>query len=76
MLIFFYEASWKKLKRANLYILFKVFTMGNSTTIRIKKDTLSELIKVKAQMTIDSGQNIGYDDAIFETIKAWRQNRR
>jgi len=46
------------------------------TTIRVKESTQSELIKIKGSISADAGQNVTYDDAIWELIRIWRQNKR
>jgi len=47
----------------------------NFTTCKIKKDTTSELIKIKGELQAKRGQTVNQDDVVQELIRCWRERK-
>ena len=45
------------------------------TTWKIRKDTASELIKIKGELQAKRGQTVNQDDVMQELVRCWREKK-
>jgi hypothetical protein len=68
------ELSFKELKK-QFKIWFASPNNPNFTTLGIRKDTASELIKIKGELQAKRGQTVNQDDVVQELVRCWRDKK-
>jgi len=45
------------------------------TTWKLRKDTATELIKIKGELQAKQGQTVNQDDVVRELVRCWREQK-